>query len=228
MTTTNALPAQRTAADSTISEPAPVWQPLTELELALRQLAAVERWNDARRAVESAAAVSPSNRHARMELARRLECVYRQHAAIVARTAEHLQSTGGTLGCRAACRVVLAHRSPWFLDRVSAVLRDRGLTVVARLDNGADALGEVVAEQPDLVLVEDALAMVPGEQLVPEVLRVCPHARVVAQVAYADRVGALLDAGAIAVFTRRVPPVDVALAMHRLVRPRPSAAASAP
>jgi hypothetical protein len=40
---------------------------------------------------------------------------------------------------------------------------------------------------------------------------------VTAQAAYGDRVGQLLDAGASAVFTRRIPPADVARSLLRLV-----------
>ncbi|MBW3611859.1 MAG: hypothetical protein KY438_10085, partial [Actinobacteria bacterium] len=69
-----------------------------------------------------------------------------------------------------------------------------GVRVVARLDNGADALGVVVAEQPDLVLVEESLAMLPGQEVVREIRQFSPHTLVVAQVAYGDRAGQMLDA----------------------------------
>ena len=59
--------------------------------------------------------------------------------------------------------------------------------------------------------------MVPGEQVVRDVRSYCPDTVVAAQVAYGDRVGALLHAGASAVFTRRVPPLDAARSMLELL-----------
>ena len=89
--------------------------------------------------------------------------------------------------------------------------------MVARLDNGADAVGLSVAEQPDLLLVEDALAMVPGEQVVRDVRRFCPHTVVAAQASHSGRIGPLLEAGATTVFSRQVSGPDVARAMLRLL-----------
>lgn len=89
---------------------------------------------------------------------------------------------------------------------------------MAQTDNGADAVGLVVAEQPDLVLVEDTLAMLPGLEVIREVRRFSPDTVVVAQAAYGDRVGQLLDAGATTVITRSVPPHDVAQSVLRLMR----------
>ena len=145
-----------------------------------------------------------------MDAARRLEVLRREHDALVARAHEQLRSSGSLLHGSAERRVVIAHRSEWFVSKVAAVLEDHGLAVVARLDNGADVVGLAVAEQPDLVLVEDTLAMVPGEQVVREVREFCPGTILAAQVPYADRIGPLLEAGAATVFTRSVPPKDVA------------------
>lgn len=89
--------------------------------------------------------------------------------------------------------------------------------VVAGTDNGADAVGLTVAEQPDLVLVEDTLSMLTGVEVIREVRRFSAETVVVAQAAHGDRVGQLLDAGASAVFTRRTPPADVALSLLWLI-----------
>lgn len=128
-----------------------------------------------------------------------------------------MAGTGDLLRRFVPCRAVIAHRNDWFVERVGSELRDRGIAVLARTDNGADAVGLAVSEQPDLMLVEDTLAMVPGEDVVRQLRGLSPETRIVAQAASADGVGPLLEAGACAVFTRRVPPIDVALAMHRLV-----------
>jgi CheY-like chemotaxis protein len=142
------------------------------------------------------------------------------HAArargLIARAHEQLRLSGDLLHGTCERRIILAHRNEWFLDRLSRLLEASGWQVVARMDNGADAVGAAVAEQPELLLVEDTLAMVPGEQVVREVRQYCPQTVVAAQVAYSDRVGALLDAGASEVFTRKVPPADVAVRLLEL------------
>ena len=186
---------------------------LAEVELALRQVRAIDAFNAARRMAEAAAEATARTREARMDAARTLEVLRRQHEALVARSHEQLRRTGDLLGRRSKPRAVLAHRNEWYVGVVAASLEERGLTVVAQVDNGADAVGLVLAEQPELLLVEDSLAMLAGEQVVREVRPLCSPLVVAAQVPYSDRVGALLDAGADAVFTRAVPPREVALAM---------------
>lgn len=189
----------------------------SELDLAAQQLRAITSFNDARRTAEQVAAAAARSRELRMDAARSLEVLRREHDAVVRRAHEQLRLTGDLLRGTAERRVVLAHRSEWFLDKVACALQNRGLLVVARIDNGADAVGLAVAEQPDLLLVEDTLAMVPGEQVVRDVRRFCADTVVAAQVQYGERVPALLDAGAATVFTRQVPPLDVAQHMVDLL-----------
>ncbi len=78
-------------------------------------------------------------------------------------------------------------------------------------------MGLAIAEQPDLILVEDSLEMVPGEDAVRRSRNFAPSSLVTAQVGNDDRVGQLLDAGATTAFTRHVPPGDVAAALLTLV-----------
>lgn len=153
----------------------------------------------------------------RMDVTRSLEVLRREHDAVVRRSHEQLRVTGALLEGAPERRVVIAHRNEWYAGKVAHALRDHGLLVVAQVDNGADAVGIAVAEQPDLLVVEDTLAMVPGEQVVRDVRRYCPDTLVAAQVAYGDRVGPLLHAGAAAVFTRRVPPLDAVRSMLELL-----------
>lgn len=188
-----------------------------ELAVAARQLRAIEVFNRSLHLAEQVAAASARTRETRMDATRRIEVLRREHQAVVDRAHAQLRVSGDLLGVRGAGRVVLAHRQEWFVDRVSAALTDLGLDVVARLDNGADAIGLTLCEQPDLVLVEDALAMVPGVEVVRELRVLCPATRIVAQCGSADRVGALLEAGAAAVYTRQVPPAEVASGMAGLV-----------
>jgi CheY-like chemotaxis protein len=193
------------------------WRPRSEVELAAQQLRAIDRFNTARRLAERAAAAASRSREMRMDATRRLEVLRREHAAVVARAHEQLRLTGDLLCTTAAQRVVLAHRNAWFVGKVSRALEDEGLQVVAQVDNGADAVGVIVCEQPDLVLVEETLAMVPGEAVVREVRALSPQTLVAAQVQHADRSAALREAGASLVFTRAVGPLDVALGVASLL-----------
>ncbi len=203
MTTDPASPAAATSPTA-----ASAWRPRTELDLAAQQLAAIARFNDARHMAEAAAAAVARSREMRMDVTRSLEVLRREHDAVVRRAHEHQRLTGDLLRGPRARRVVIAHRNEWYVGKLVAALHDRGLLVVARIDNGADAVGIAVAEQPDLLMVEDTLAMVPGEQVVRDVRSYCPQTLVAAHVAYGDRIGPLLQAGAAAVFTRQVPPVE--------------------
>ena len=205
-------PPPRGAADS-----ADVWRPRQPLDVLSQQLAGIERFHRARHMQSQAQAVAARSREARMDSARRMEVLRREHQAVVDRAHLQLQLSGQLLRTSAPVTAVLAHRNAWLLDRVSTTLSERGLDVVARVDNGADAVGHVVAEQPDLLLVEDLLAMVPGEDVVREVLRFSSRTRITEHADHPDRVKPLLAAGARAVYTRRVPPVDIAAGMHRLL-----------
>lgn len=142
----------------------------------------------------------------------------RQTEALLARSAQSLRACGqGPLLEPAPRRAVLGHRDVWFIERVASGLARRGVETTACSDNGADLVGIAVAEQPDLVLVEQQLRMMPGCRVVEEVLRYCSRAVVVAQVPSGEDVAAMVDAGAVAVFTRQVTPADVAAELGRLL-----------
>ena len=117
----------------------------------------------------------------------------------------------------AARRAIVVHRSEWFKDKVCSVLEEHGIEVVLRLDNGADAVGACIAEQPDLLLVEDSLPMLSGAQVVRRVRTWSPRTLSAAHVGYDEHIAALLAAGAKAAWTRRVPPADVGLGMSQLI-----------
>jgi hypothetical protein len=189
----------------------------SEVTVIRQQVAGIDRFNRARQMAEEAAQAAARSREMRMDLARRLEVLRRQHDAVVDRTEHQLRESVDVLAATARRTVLLAHRNEWFVDKLTTGLRGCGLHVIAHLDNGADAIGVAIAEQPDLMLVEDTLAMVPGEQVLHDVLQFCDSIRVIAQVAHADRVGAFLDAGAVAVHTRQVPPAVVVATMSQLL-----------
>lgn len=175
-----------------------------------RQLEAVEAWHQARRATEAAAERRTASREARMDLARRRDVLREQHRAIVARTEEQLARGVRLLPRQVPLRAVLVHRNAWFVGKLTAELAQRGIEVVGAPENGAEGTGVVVVEQPDLLLVEDTLPMVSGVEVARETRRFAPDAVAVAQVAYEERVPHLLEAGAQAAYTRRMPPGDVA------------------
>ena len=192
-------------------------EPRSDLELARQQIDAIERWHEARRAAQAAAERTAASREARMDLARRMDVLRAEHRAIVSRTDAHLRASVGLLRNTAPRRAIVVHRSSWFTDKVRADLTRRCITVVAALANGAEAVGAVVAEQPDLVLVEDTLPMISGEDVVREVRRFSPLTRIGAQVAYDDRIASMLDAGAHTAYPRRMPPAEVAEGLAALV-----------
>ena len=202
---TPALPPETTA------------EPRSDLDLARQQLAAIDRWHEARRSTQQAAQRTTASREARMDLARRLDVIRAEHRAIVERTDAQLRSSVELLQRTTVKRAIVVHRNTWFIDKVATDLGLHAIQVVARLTNGAEAVGAVVAEQPDLLLVEDSLPMMSGEDVVREVRTFAPLTRIGAQVAYDDRIAAMLEAGAHSAYTRRVPPADVATALAGLL-----------
>jgi CheY-like chemotaxis protein len=182
-----------------------------------RQLDGVEAWNVRRRQQEQAALVGQRSREQRLDLSRRMEVLREQHRAIVARTQEHLRRSADALSVQRP-RAVVVHRNAWFSDKVAAAFASGGLDVVARLTNGAEAVGVVVAEQPDLLLVEDALPMLPGDVVVREVREYAPGTLIGAQVASDGGVATMLEAGATAAYVRRVPPAEVAAGLVGLLQ----------
>ena len=197
------------------------WRARQHLEILRDQLAAIDAWNAARASAgiaEDARETAARSREARLDVSRRMDVLRREHEALVARTDQHLANSAKLLSAQPAPRAIIAHRNDWFRAKVGEGLLAHGIEVVAQLDNGADAVGVSVAEQPDLLLVEDKLAMINGDQVIRQVLMFAPATISVAQVSYDDEVGRLLDAGARTAYTRRVPPLEVAEQMALMVR----------
>ena len=189
------------------------WRPRRPDELRRDQAAGVAAWQAAIRAAQMADQVEATHarsREMRLDLDRRMDVVGRQHAALMERSRQHVQASSTPLRPDAPPRVVVVHRSAWFLDKVVAGLVGCGLDVVARLENGADAVGVSVAEQPDLLFVEDKLPMLGGAEVVRQVLQFAPYTIAAAQVEYDSDIPTMLDVGARAAFPRRLPPADVA------------------
>lgn len=173
-----------------------------------RRRDAVARLTHALRVAEEAASARSASREMRLDADRRLDVLKRQQQALLARAEACLAQSDGLLLDRP--RVVLAHSKAWFSRSLAALLEDRALDVVGQVDNGAEAVGLVAAEQPDLVLVEERLAMLPGEDVVRALREYCPQTLVVAQASSSARVGVLLEAGAQTVLGGQVRPDEAA------------------
>ncbi|MCW2779246.1 MAG: hypothetical protein JWN17_2971 [Frankiales bacterium] len=213
----------RTAVVPSVTAPLavpPGWRPRSELDLVAQRLEAVSRFHEVRHASEQLREASGRTREQREALQRRHDVLRRQHRAVLERTAEQLGETARLLRPRTVPRVVLAHSDAHFRDVVADVLRDHGLDVMASVEGGAEAVGVCIAEQPDLLLVEDGLSLQSGDGVVRDVQVYSPGTVVVAQVARGARVAALLEAGAASVFAGPVPPHEVARDLRRLVSSR--------
>ena len=188
----------------------PVCSSRSPLELMTAQLAAIDAWHRARRAGDEAASTVSMTREMRLDVNRRLEARRREQEALLARADAQLRQSGDVLAGRVRTRAVLAHRNAWLRETVAARLQQRGVEVVGLFADGAEVAGTVVVEQPELVLVEDRLPTLSGVDVVRRVRQFAPEAVVGAQVLDGDGIRALVEAGAQAVFTRRIPPAEIA------------------
>ena len=182
----------------------------SQLELLTAQVRAIDAWNRSNRLSRDAESVIGLTREMRLDLNHRLEARRREQAALVARVDEQLRSSGQLLSARRPVRAVLAHRNAWLCGKMITRLEEYGVTVVGVFTDGADAAGTVVAEQPELVFFEDRLPSLAGSDLVRRVRDFSPLSVIGAQVEDSRGIAPLVDVGAHAVFTRRVPPVDMA------------------
>lgn len=178
--------------------------------LLLRQMHAIDSWNLARQARERVLRAGRVSRQDQLEARRRSDTLAHAHATLLARASSDLAKQPTSLGPAIRRRAFIAHRHPWFADRLSQALSTRGVQVVGASENGAEALGVVVAEQPDLVVMGDALVMLSGAELLGELALFAPATARVVQVANGNDVGLMLDAGAHSVFTQQVPPPEAA------------------
>lgn len=179
-----------------------------QVQVLLDQLCGIDAWSRAH-ATRAAGLAEAGSREARLDLARRRDVVERQRQALQTWTDRDLRGSGDLLRSLAAPRAVVCHRQEWFSGALVRGLEAGGVVVVAALENGADAVGVAVAEQPDLLVLEERLPMVSGLQVTAAAVAYAPGTAVVVQVADPWQIGPFLDAGASAVYTRRTPPADI-------------------
>ena len=193
--------------------------PRTLAALVMRQVEAIDAWIAAREKRTDVRSASAATRESRMDLARRLDVLRRVDAAMRDRTGQFLAREPDVLMYPLPTRAVVAHRHEWFVDKMTEGLRERGVQVVGVTENGADALGLVIAEQPELLFVEQKLAMLTGQELAAEAALFAPATLIAAQVERSDDIASMIDAGARAAWTRQTPPGDIAAALADLLRP---------
>lgn len=181
--------------------------PVTDFaHLTQRQLVAVDQFQHALRDAERAAGNCGGSREERMDASRRLDVVRRTEQALLERAELRLREAGNGPWLELRRTALVAHRQEWFSRKVSAELTAAGVEVLGRTTIGAEAVGWAILEQPDIVIVEDTLMMLTGEQTVRELRRYCQRAVIGAVVRDNDQVGRMLDAGASTVHARATPP----------------------
>jgi CheY-like chemotaxis protein len=192
--------------------PEPTWRARSMTDLLADQLAALEAWHlAAESAIEARAADS---REGRMDLRRRQEVHARERAALEERAALHLSDPGLSLGSDRP-RIVLAHRQSWYRGKVAQELARRGVDVVASLEDGIQASAAVILDQAELLLVEDRLPGLTGAEIVQRARRFSPRTLPAGQIAGPETMSEMLGAGAVAVFSRRIAPAEVAERLSR-------------
>ena len=175
------------------------------------QLGALDAWNSTMKAMVAlelaAAGIAPSPETG-LRAIRRVQARRIEQNALSARADDQLRQSPRILELEA--RAVIGHRNAWFRSKVTARLAEYGITVVASFDEGASAFAAVLLDQPDLLLVESVLPLLRGTEVIARAREFAPKTLVGAQAVGPYESQLLLDAGARAVFTRSVPPFDVA------------------
>lgn len=142
-------------------------------------------------------------REARTELERREAVRQREQEALSAQAVRAIAGDG------TRPRAVIVHRAAWIREALCRELVRAGVEVVDMHEDGAAGLGSVVAEQPDLVVVEQQLPWKDGLEVVREVRRFAPAAAVAVHLDQPQAEQQAREAGAHAVFPRPTRPADM-------------------
>ncbi len=185
------------------------WRTRTQQQVLWDQLRGVEAWRRSRDPQLLGADPSGGrglSREQRLDAARRQAALQRERRALFAALDRQLRDSAEFLSRPSRPRVVLAHRSDWLLERVAEGFVGHGFDVLALLSDGADAIGTAVAEQPDVLVVEDRLPSATGLEVLHAVRQLAPRTVLAVHLLGAGDVGPYLQAGARSVVTRRVAP----------------------
>ncbi len=195
----------------------------TVLQLVQDQLQGITAWQTSARARELADTARKDNRELHLDSRRRLEALRRANVALIARSEVTITRSLHLLDV-ADPRAVVVHRQEWMREKLALGLTHQGLSVVAEADDGADALGISIAEQPDLVVIEDRLPSMTAVEVLRSLQEFAPHTVLAAQVDDGSRVAVILEAGASAVFSRRIPPAELCEQIAQFLKERPAQA----
>ena len=169
---------------------------MTPAELVEAQLTGIERWNQARRTRLDAANGAGPLRDQRTLTSRRTEALRRQTEAMRRRTELSLQASENLLS-RTRTVVVVAHRQEWTRRALLGAFRSRRPEAdVVEVVDGAEAVGVVVAEQPDLLVLSALLPLMNATEVLPEVRAYSPRTLVVAQAGSLTELEQLQETGA--------------------------------
>jgi len=203
------------------------WRPRTSVELILDQVRAIGSWvqDPVGTGPDRAPELGVVSRELRLDLAGELAARRATHAAVLARAELQLRQTGDLMWADSSCRAVLAHRDVWWRERVADCLTALGVQVIAQAGDGVDAVGVLVVEQPDLVVVQDLLPLLPGLQVVRQARRYAPTSLIAAHLLDSRQAQPFLSAGADVAFSRLDRPGEIAEQLVALLydRPRPGA-----
>lgn len=175
-------------------------------------------WQLAAQSREHIESARRENREVQTEARRRIAALRRVNVALLERSQLSIVASQRALEIP---RVVVVHRQEWMRRQLGLALTEQGLLVVATCDDGADCLGIAVAEQPDLVVVESRLPSFPAVDLLGSLREFSPRSFLAAQTESDDDVQKLIDAGASAVFSRRIPVPDACGRLVGFIRDRP-------
>lgn len=191
-----------------LTRPAGGWQPRTAADLICAQLRGIAVFHGTQQ-VQPGTQGSHSTREQRLDEARRQDIADRERRALLA-MAEAAQHEVYPLDLHAAPRAVLAHRNAWLREKLTLALRELGVSVAASTDDGAEASAAIAFEQPEIVFVEDLLPGLRGIEVIARAVTCAPEALIAAAGMDQDSMRGLSGAGARAVFSRRIPPTEVA------------------
>jgi len=142
------------------------------------------------------------DREGQMDARRKLAALRRTSSALLAGQ-----------GCLAVSprrpRAVVAHRNRWLRARLAEEFEPLGISVIGEGEDGAVAVAIAVAEQPELLVLEDRLPWVTPLEVVEQMRRFASHTAVVVQLEDSAEAADLLAAGATAVFSRGLRPVEL-------------------
>lgn len=138
-----------TSGRSTEVDPGGQWPRRTGLEILSDQLSGIDAWNAANSARAGAERAATLTREMRLDLSRRMHARRQEQQALLERARQHMERSAALLAVEhAAPRAVVVHRNAWLRATVVEGLEERGVQVVAVLEDGAQAAGALVVEQP--------------------------------------------------------------------------------